>query len=54
VYGTPQRPLNTTNALNTFQRYAADEDNAFTMFEKLAELYQDNGQWPNSIACTTR
>jgi tetratricopeptide (TPR) repeat protein len=50
VYGTAQRPLNPTNALNTFRRYGADEDNAFTMFERLAELYHDNGQWPNSIA----
>lgn len=50
VYGTAQRPLNPTNAFNTFQRYAADENNAFEMFEKLAELYQDGGQWPNSIA----
>ncbi len=50
VFGTAARPLNTTNALNTFRRYASDENNAFEMFEKLAELYQDNGQWPNSIA----
>lgn len=50
VYGTAQRPLNPTNALNTFRRYGADEDNAFAMFERLAELYHDNGQWPNSIA----
>lgn len=50
VYGNAQRPLNTNNALNTFRRYAADENNAFEMFEKLAELYHDAGQWPNSIA----
>lgn len=50
VYGTSQRPLNPTNALNTFRRYAADEENAYQMFEKLAELYHDAGQWPNSIA----
>ncbi|MEZ4408913.1 MAG: tetratricopeptide repeat protein, partial [Polyangiales bacterium] len=50
VYGTAQRPLNPANAFNTFQRYAADENNAFEMFEKLAELYHDGGQWPNSIA----
>ena len=50
VYGSAAHPLNTTNAMNTFRRYAADEANAFDMFEKLAELYHDNGQWPNSIA----
>ena len=50
VYGNASHPLNTTNAMNTFRRYAADEANAFDMFEKLAELYHDNGQWPNSIA----
>ncbi len=50
VYGSAQHPLNPTNALNTFRRYAADEANAYDMFEKLAELYHDNGQWPNSIA----
>jgi tetratricopeptide (TPR) repeat protein len=50
VYGNAQHPLNPTNALNTFRRYAADEGNAYDMFEKLAELYHDNGQWPNSIA----
>ncbi len=50
VYGSAAHPLNPTNALNTFRRYAADEGNAFEMFEKLAELYHDNGQWPNSIA----
>jgi tetratricopeptide (TPR) repeat protein len=49
VYGSA-RPLNTGQALNTFRRYAADENGAFAMLEKLGELYQDNGQWPNSIA----
>jgi len=50
VYGNAAHPLNTTNAMNTFRRYALDENNAFDMFEKLAELYHDNGQWPNSVA----
>ncbi len=50
VYGTAARPLNVANAFTTFQRYAADEDNAYSMFEKLAELYQDAGQWPNAVA----
>ena len=50
VYGTAARPLNVANAFATFQRYAADEDNSYTMFEKLAELYQDAGQWPNAVA----
>lgn len=49
VYGVT-RPLRPSEALNTFRRYAADENNAFEMLERLAELYQDNGQWPNSIA----
>lgn len=49
VFGV-SRPLNTGAALNTFRRYAADDAGAFTMLEKLGELYQDNGQWPNSIA----
>ncbi len=51
VYGNAQRPLNTGTALATFRRYAADDANANAMFERLAELYQDNGQWPNAIAC---
>jgi tetratricopeptide (TPR) repeat protein len=51
VYGNPQRPLNTGTALATFRRYAADEANSNAMFERLAELYQDNGQWANAIAC---
>ncbi|MDP3276506.1 MAG: tetratricopeptide repeat protein [Deltaproteobacteria bacterium] len=49
VYGV-SRPLNPSQALNTFRRYAADENGAFEMLEKLGELYQDNGQWPNSIS----
>ena len=50
VYGTAARPLNVANAFATFQRYAADEENSYAMFEKLAELYQDAGQWPNAVA----
>ncbi len=50
VYGNAQHPLNPSNALNTFRRYANDEANAYDMFEKLAELYHDNGQWANSIS----
>jgi tetratricopeptide (TPR) repeat protein len=50
VYGTAARPLNVGNAFATFQRYAADEENSYAMFEKLAELYQDAGQWPNAVA----
>ena len=49
VYGVT-RPLRTMDALNSFHRYGADDDDAFSMFEHLGELYQDNGQWPNSIA----
>lgn len=49
VYGV-SRPLSTSQALNTFRRYAADENGSFAMLEKLGELYQDNGQWPNSVA----
>ncbi len=49
VYGV-SRPLRTGEAVNTFRRYAADENGAFDMFERLGELYQDAGQWPNSIA----
>jgi len=49
VYGV-SRPLNVSTALQFFTRYAADEANAVEMFEKLGELYQDNGQWANSIA----
>ena len=50
VYGTAARPLNVANAFATFQRYAADEENSYAMFEKLAEQYQDAGQWPNAVA----
>ncbi|MBL8601839.1 MAG: tetratricopeptide repeat protein [Myxococcales bacterium] len=50
VYGTAQHPLNTTSAMAAFRRYASDEDNSFQMFERLGELYQDSGQWPNAIA----
>ncbi|MGZ4807836.1 MAG: tetratricopeptide repeat protein [Thermoanaerobaculia bacterium] len=49
VYGV-SRPLRPAEALNTFRRYGADENDAYAMFEHLGELYQDNGQWPNSIA----
>jgi TolA-binding protein len=52
VYGV-SRPLRTGETLNTFRRYAENEDGAFDMMERLGELYQDNGQWPNSVACTT-
>ena len=50
VFGTAARPLNVGNAFATFQRYASDEENSYAMFEKLAELYQDAGQWPNAVA----
>lgn len=49
VFGV-SRPLNSEQALNTFRRYAADDDGAFAMLERLGELYQDNGQWPNSVS----
>ncbi len=49
VYGVT-RPLRTGETLNTFRRYGADENNAFEMLERLGELYNDNGQWTNSIA----
>jgi tetratricopeptide (TPR) repeat protein len=37
-------------ALDFFKRYAKDDDQAFTMFESLGELYFDTGQWPPVIA----
>jgi TolA-binding protein len=49
VYGSA-RPLNTTQAFSTFRRYAADDEGAVAMLEKLGELYKDNGQWPNAVA----
>ncbi|MBL8679260.1 MAG: tetratricopeptide repeat protein [Myxococcales bacterium] len=49
VYGSA-RPLNSAQAFATFRRYAADEEGAVAMLEKLGELYRDNGQWPNAIA----
>jgi tetratricopeptide (TPR) repeat protein len=37
-------------ALDFFGRYAKDQEQAFTMFESLGELYFDTGQWPEVIA----
>ena len=37
-------------ALDFFTRYAKDDEQAFTMFESLGELYFDTGQWPEVIA----
>jgi len=42
--GSPER------ALEFFKRYAKDDDQAFTMFESLGELYFDTGKWPEVIA----
>jgi tetratricopeptide (TPR) repeat protein len=42
--GSPER------ALDFFKRYAKDDDQAFTMFESLGELYFDIGKWPDVIA----
>jgi tetratricopeptide (TPR) repeat protein len=41
--GTPRR------ALQFFQRYATNEDQALEMLESLAELYYDTGNWPDTI-----
>jgi tetratricopeptide (TPR) repeat protein len=41
--GTPRR------ALEFFQRYATDQDQALEMLESLAELYYDTGSWPETI-----
>lgn len=37
-------------ALEFFSRYAKDDEQAFTMFESLGELYFDTGKWPEVIA----
>jgi tetratricopeptide (TPR) repeat protein len=37
-------------ALEFFRRYAKDDEQAFSMFESLGELYFDTGQWPEVIA----
>ena len=37
-------------ALEFFKRYAKDDEQAYTMFESLGELYFDTGQWPPVIA----
>ena len=50
TYGTVARPLRTQEALRSFRQYGADEEGAFTMLESLGGLYQDNGQWANSIS----
>ncbi len=42
--GSPER------ALEFFKRYAKDDDQAYTMFESLGELYFDTGKWPEVIA----
>ncbi len=41
---------NPRQALDFFRRYAANEDQAFEMFESLGELYFDTGQWPNTMS----
>ena len=42
--GTPGK------ALEFFSRYAKDDEQAYDMFERLAELYFDTGQWDAIIA----
>jgi tetratricopeptide (TPR) repeat protein len=42
--GSPEK------ALDFFKRYAKDDDQAFTMFESLGELYFDTGKWTDVIA----
>jgi tetratricopeptide (TPR) repeat protein len=37
-------------ALEFFTRYAKNDEEAYTMFESLGELYFDTGQWPEVIA----
>jgi tetratricopeptide (TPR) repeat protein len=37
-------------ALEFFGRYAKDDEQAFSMFESLGELYFDTGKWPEVIA----
>jgi tetratricopeptide (TPR) repeat protein len=37
-------------ALEFFSRYAKDDEQAYTMFESLGELYFDTGKWPEVIA----
>lgn len=37
-------------ALEFFGRYAKDDEQSFTMFESLGELYFDTGKWPEVIA----
>ncbi|MFK7992151.1 MAG: tetratricopeptide repeat protein [Sandaracinaceae bacterium] len=41
--GTPRR------ALEFFQRYATNNEQALEMLESLAELYYDTGSWPETI-----
>ncbi|MCC7538699.1 MAG: tetratricopeptide repeat protein [Deltaproteobacteria bacterium] len=41
--GTPAR------ALEFFRRYAENEQGAFELLERLAELYFDTGEWPKTI-----
>lgn len=36
-------------ALQFFQRYATNQEQAYEMLESLAELYFDTGQWPETI-----
>jgi len=42
--GSPEK------ALDFFKRYAKDDEQAFSMFENLGELYFDTGKWPDVIA----
>ena len=41
---------NPSRALEFFNRFAQDEEQAFEMFESLGELYFDTGKWPEVIA----
>lgn len=43
MVGTPQR------ALEFFERYASNREQAMEMLESLGELYFDTGQWPKTI-----
>ncbi|MDW8360890.1 MAG: tetratricopeptide repeat protein [Myxococcales bacterium] len=42
--GTPNR------ALEFFRRFSQNEEQALEILESLGELYNDTGQWPNTIA----
>lgn len=49
LYGV-SRPLVASSAFETLRRYSEEPAQAVELTERLAELYRDNGQWPNAIA----